>query len=258
MKKSIILIILIITIIVAIIGGIFLFGHSNSLSSLDSIRKNGKIVMLTEAGFAPYEYIEGSNVVGVDIDIAKEIAKDIGVELKVVEMDFDGIIAAVNSGKGSFGAAGISVTEERKRKVDFSIEYAKSYQVVIVKNDSSIIKNEDINGKIVGVQLGTLGDRVATQDYKTKEVKRYKKYLEALEELKLGRIDAMVLDSLLAKTLTKENTNLKVLETPILEDSYAICVKKGNTSLLQAINNTLKRLISENKIEQFIVNYWKK
>lgn len=223
--------------------------------TVKSIQQEGKIVMLTEAGFAPYEYIKDNEIVGVDVDIANEIAKDLGVELEVVDMDFDGIVEAVKSGKGAFGAAGMSINEERKKQVDFSIEYTKSYQYVVVLKDSEITQNDQINGKVVGVQLGTLGDLIATEDYDCKEVKQYKKFLEAVEELKTGRIDAIVMDQLPAEKIIQANPELKMLDTAIAEDSYAFCVKKGNDSLLQAINNTMQRLMDEGKIEEYTLNH---
>lgn len=170
------------------------------------------IVMATEATFPPYEYMSGTDIVGVDVDIANEIAKELGVEVKVESMDFDAIIPAVNSGKADFGAAGMSVTEERKKEVDFSIEYAVSEQVVITRADNSSIAVEaDLNGKKVGVQLGTVADLVLTDDYPEIELVRGVKYTDLAMELQNGSIDAIVLDKLPAQAMQKNSENFIIL-----------------------------------------------
>ena len=117
---------------------------------------SGKLVMVTEAGFAPYEYYDGEAVVGVDVDIAKEIAAAMGKELEVRDIAFDSLINEVQSGKADFAAAGLSVTPEREEQVDFTINYATSKQVIVVRQDNTEITGpDDVNGKTVSVQLGT-------------------------------------------------------------------------------------------------------
>ena len=119
-------------------------------------RNSNELIMVTEAGFAPYEYYENSEVVGVDVDIAREIAKEMGKTLVIKDIAFDSIINEVKTGKADFGAAGISYSEERAKNVDFSINYAVSKQVVIVKNDSSITDINSIGNKKIAVQLGSV------------------------------------------------------------------------------------------------------
>ena len=128
---------------------------------------SGKLIMATEAGFAPYEYTEdGETVIGVDVDIANEIAKAMGKELVIQNMTFDGALLAVQQGVVDFAAAGISVTPDRQEEMDFTIEYATSKQVVVVKKDAGKIESvEDVTeGTIVGVQMGTTGDFYCTDD----------------------------------------------------------------------------------------------
>ena len=119
--------------IVIILGLVFLTGCS---------RNENQLILVTEAGFAPYEYYENGKIVGVDIDIANEIANYIGKELVVKDIAFDSIINELNSGKADFAAAGMSITPERLQEVDFSIEYITSNQVVMVRKDSNITMNE--------------------------------------------------------------------------------------------------------------------
>ena len=135
-------------------------------------RNSNELIMVTEAGFAPYEYYENSEVVGVDVDIAREIAKEMGKTLVIKDIAFDSIINEVKTGKADFGAAGISYSEERAKNVDFSINYAVSKQVVIVKNDSSITDINSIGNKKIAVQLGSVADTFVTDEYDEATIER--------------------------------------------------------------------------------------
>ena len=128
-------------------------------------RNENELIMVTEAGFAPYEYYENGEVVGVDVEIAREIANYLGKELVVRDIDFDSIINELNSGKADFAAAGMSITPERLDEVDFSVEYVVSNQVVVVKKDSNVTLN-NINGKKIAVQLGSVADTYVSKNYK--------------------------------------------------------------------------------------------
>ena len=220
-------------------------------------KDSGKLIMATEAGFAPYEYTEdGSTVIGVDVDIANEIAKAMGKELEIQNMTFDGALLAVQQGVVDFAAAGISVTPEREEQMDFSIEYATSKQVVVVKKDAGkIAKPEDVTeGTVVGVQMGTTGDFYCTDDLKC-EVKQFNKYAEAAMELKNDKLDCIVMDSLPAEQLVAANDDLVILDGELFTDKYAIAVKKGNTELLDQINEVLQKLVDEGKIDEFTINH---
>ena len=164
-------------------------------------KDDSKLIMVTEAGFAPYEYYENGEVVGVDVDIAKEIAKELGKELVIKDIAFDSIINEVRTGKADIGAAGISYRAERAKKVDFSINYSVSKQVVIVKEDSSINSINNIGDKKIAVQLGSVADTYVTENYKNAEIVRQKKYLAAIEDLKVGKVDLVVMDELPAKEI---------------------------------------------------------
>jgi polar amino acid transport system substrate-binding protein len=150
----------------------------------------------------------------------------------------------------------MSITEERQKEVDFSVEYATSRQVIITLKDSKIKKPEDIKGKKVAVQLGTVADLVLTEDYDV-ELTRQKKFLAAIEDVKAKKVDCVVMDYLPAKELLKENNELVILEEELFTDKYAVAVKKGNKELLDQINKVLQRLIDEGKIEEYTINYSK-
>ena len=218
-------------------------------------KNNNEIVMVTEAGFAPYEYYDSGQIVGVDIDIAKEIAKEMGKELVIKDVSFDSIINEVKTGKADFGAAGISYSEERAEEVDFSINYSVSKQIVIVKDNSSITNINDISNKKIAVQLGSIADTYVTDNYKNADIIRQKKYLAAIEDLKSNKVDAVVMDELPAKEIINSNNGLKILDGSLTNDSYGMIVKKGNSEMLSVINKVLDRLIQEGKIEQFVISH---
>lgn len=218
-------------------------------------RNSNELIMVTEAGFAPYEYYENSEVVGVDVDIAREIAKEMGKTLAIKDIAFDSIINEVKTGKADFGAAGISYSEERAKNVDFSINYAVSKQVVIVKNDSSITDINSIGNKKIAVQLGSVADTFVTDEYDEATIVRQKKYLAAIEDLKVGKVDLVVMDELPAKEIIEKNSGIKILDGELTSDSYGMIVKKGNTELLETVNKVLNRLSSDGSIDNFIIKH---
>lgn len=219
-------------------------------------KDDNKLVMVTEAGFAPYEYRDSSGIVGVDVDIAREIAASMGKELEIKDVAFDSLINELNSGKADFAAAGMSISEERKKEVDFSIEYVSSKQVIVVRKDYNKIKSvNDLNGKTISVQLGSVADSYVNNNYKNSKIVRQKKFLSAAEDVKAKKADCIVMDELPAKELVKNNSELTILSIELFTDKYAIAVKKGNTELLNKINEVLEKLIEEGKIEEFIINH---
>ena len=230
--------------------------------TLEQIKADGKIIMATNAGFPPFEYIKDNAEAGVDVDIAAEIAKDLGVELQVDDMDFNAIIHAVQNGKATFGAAGMTVNEERKQQVDFSIEYVKSAQyVIIAKGSGTTVDSLKEAGVKIGVQEGTTGQFYATgedikNDEASEDVLSYENALIAAQDLMNGRVSAVIIDKLPAESIVAANPDkLELIPEALTEESYAICVKKGNTELLDAINATLTRLIEEGKIDEFVINH---
>lgn len=218
-------------------------------------KNDDELVMVTEAGFAPYEYYEGGEIVGVDIDIANEIAKELGKKLVIKDIAFDSIVNEVKSGKADFAAAGISYSDERAKEVDFTVNYATSKQVVIVTEDSDISLPEQIKDKKVAVQLGSIADTYVTENYKDATITRQKKYLAAIQDLKTGKVDCVVMDELPAQEILKENSGLKILDKELTQDKYGMIVKKENKELLDSINKVLNRLISEGKISEYVIKH---
>lgn len=226
-----------------------------------------KLIVGTEAGFAPYEYMKGNEVVGIDMDISKAIADELGMELEIKNMDFDGALAAAASGKVDFVAAGVSVTEERQKQVDFSHDYVNSTEVVVINKEApqveaagEAVEGSDLNGKIVAVQQGNIADIwVSNKDNcEVKEVKRYTKFAQAAEDLKNNKVDCIVMDKFPAEELVKQNDSLAVMDGVLFEDKYAIGVKKGNKELLDQINKVIDKLIEDGKIDEFTANHVQK
>lgn len=218
-------------------------------------RDDNKLILATEAGFAPYEYYQDGEIVGVDIDIAREIATSLGKELVIKDVSFDFIINEIKSGKSDIGAAGMSITKERLEEVDFSVEYAVSNQVVIVPMDSKITSIDQISNQRIAVQLGTVADSYVNENYKDATVIRQKKYLSMVEDLKAGKVDLIIMDLLPASEIVKSNDGLKILDEYLFTDKYGMAIKKGNKELLDKVNDVLTRLMSEGKIEEYTIKH---
>ena len=218
-------------------------------------RDDNKLILATEAGFAPYEYYQDGEIVGVDIDIAREIALSLGKELVIKDVSFDFIINEIKSGKSDIGAAGMSITKERLEEVDFSVEYAVSNQVVIVPMDSKITSIDQISNQRIAVQLGTVADSYVNDNYKDATVIRQKKYLSMVEDLKAGKVDLIIMDLLPASEIVKSNDGLKILDEYLFTDKYGMAIKKGNKELLDKVNDVLTRLMSEGKIEEYTIKH---
>ncbi len=219
------------------------------------------LIVGTEPGFAPYEYMEGDKVVGIDMDIAQAIAEAMGKKLEIKTMDFDGALLAVQLGKVDFVAAGVSIDEDRAKVMDFSDEYVSSTEVVVVNKETPMVSSvDDLNDKIIGVQQGNIADFYVSdeENMKAKEIKRYTKFAQAAEDLKNNKIDCIVMDQYPAEELVGSNDTLTILDGVLFEDKYAIAVQKGNTELLNKINEVIAQLIKDGKIEEFTANHTNK
>lgn len=216
----------------------------------------GKLTMATNAYFQPYEYYDGEDIVGIDAEIAKAIADKLGLELVINDMAFDSIISEVNAGKADIGLAGMTVTEDRLKEVDFTVSYANGVQSVIVTEDSDIMSVDDLDGKKIGTQQGTTGDSYCTDDYGD-NVTSYVTGNEAVSALLGGSIDAVVIDNEPAKAYVANNKGLKILDTEYANEDYAACVAKGNTELLDALNSAITELIADGTIDSIVSKYIK-
>jgi polar amino acid transport system substrate-binding protein len=220
----------------------------------------GKLIVGTEAGFAPYEYLVGDTVEGVDMDIAAAIADKLGVKLEVQNMDFDGALLAVQQGKVDVVAAGVSVSEEREQVMDFSEKYVDSKDVVVVSAEKPGVEEssaEALAGKSVGVQQGNIADLWVTDNTEAKAVQRYTKFVQAAQDLANGKIDCIVMDEAPALELVESSEGrLMILEGDALfEDSYAIAIKKGNEAMKGACDAVISDLIESGEMDKIIASH---
>ncbi len=216
---------------------------------------DGVLTMATNATFPPYEYYDGDDIVGIDVEIAQAIADKLGLELKVDDMEFNSIINAIQQGKADVALAGMTVTPEREENVNFSETYATGIQSIIVPEDSDIASVDDLEGKKIGVQLSTTGDIYATEDYGSDNVDQYNKGADAVMALKQGKVDAVIIDNEPAKNFVASNEGLKILDTDYAVEDYAIALNKDNTELLDAVNGALQELIDDGTVQSIIDKY---
>ena len=209
--------------------------------------------MITEATFPPYEFLRGQEIVGIDVEISRAIAEKLGRPFKAETVDFDSVIPAVISGKADIGAAGITVTEDRKKNVDFSIPYVTTGIVIVYKKDTPFTKGEDCKGKKVAVQGGTTSDTYVVEQL-GQEPDRYRSPAEAVAALQAGRCDLVIADIDPAKNCVKGVENL-ALSDFITSESYAVAIKKGQPELLKVIDETIAELQANGKLAQWIADY---
>lgn len=213
------------------------------------------LVMATNAFFPPYEYYEGDDIVGIDAEVGKAIADKLGMDFQISDVEFEAIIANVQSGKASMGMAGMTVTEDRKKNVNFTRSYATGIQSVIVTEGSDIASIDDLAGKQIGVQQGTTGDIYCSDDFGEENVTRYSKGTDAVMALLSGKVDCVVIDNEPAKNFVAANEGLKILETAYAEEEYAICIAKDNEELLDKVDTALGELIDDGTVQKIVDKY---
>lgn len=224
--------------------------------------EGGTLIMATNAAFPPYEYVDGDEIVGIDAEIAQAIAEDLGMTLQIDDMDFDSIVTAVQTGKADMGVAGMTVTEDRLKNVNFSDSYATGVQVIIVPEDSDIASPDDLEGKLIGVQQGTTGhiycaDTPENGGFGEENVMAYPNGASAVEALKTGKVDCVVIDNEPAKAFVAANEGLKILDTEFVTEDYAIAISKDNPELLEQVNASLAKLKEDGTLQGIIDKYIK-
>jgi polar amino acid transport system substrate-binding protein len=227
---------------------------TDSAGADDTQATGGTLVWGTNAEFPPYEYREGGEVVGIDADIMDAVAEKLGMTAEVEDMNFDSVIASVQSGKVDVGMAGMTVTEDRKKMVNFTEPYATSTQVIIVNDGSDIKGKDDLENKRIGVQLGTTGDIYAS-DIEGATVERFNKGSETVLALKQDKVDAVVIDNQPAQKFVEANEGISILDEPLTEEEYAIAVNMDNTELLDQINGALAELKDSGELQTIIDKY---
>ncbi len=219
-------------------------------------KTKGTLTMGTNPAFPPYEFVgDDGSITGIDAEIAKAVCDKLGYELEIKDMEFDSLIPAVEGGSVDFVLAGLTVTDERKEKVNFSATYATGVQVIIVTEDSKIASVDDLEGHKIGVQSGTTGDIYCTDDYGQENIKQFPNGSLAVQALKNGQVDCVVIDNEPAKNFVQANEGLKILDTEYIQEEYAAAFSKENTELLDNFNNALDELRADGTLDNIISKY---
>lgn len=279
MKKKIVLL-TVVAVVAALSLSVILAGCTTvdmSKAGPEEIKEYGKLVVATSPDFPPFESLDkAGNVIGWDIDVAKALAEKLGVELEIQKMEFDAVLSSVAAGKVHIGMAGISNTSKRDESVDFSMNVFDSSQMIIVRADNTSINGPmDLAGKTVAVQAGTIGNWLAEmdEDYAydfdedgnilldepilgaPKAVTKLSSGLMAIQKVKNGQADAVILDKLPAKTIVEKlnaegGNQLKILDMSVYDDAYAFAIGEGNTALKAWIDEALTELKEEGFFEE--------
>ena len=257
-----------------ILLSIFLFatGCSNKYKTFDEIIKSKEIVVTTNAEFAPFEYKEGSEIKGIDIDIIKEYGKNINVDVKIIDTDFDSALISVALNKSDLAIAGITKNSKREEAFSFTNSYYNASQVIIVKEDSEYINlktKEEVLNKLsetnarIGCQRGTVGQYYieGSSDWNFKGIDNVKCIVYdngalAASSLSNNQIDAIIIDEMPANLYCKKFTNLKTLEYILTEEEYAIAVTKGNIELVDSLNKFIENMKGNGTIDSIIGKYY--
>jgi len=226
------------------------------------IKEPKTLIMATEATFEPYEFYDGDKIIGIDVEIANAVAEKLGMKLEVIDVAFDSIIAGVQAGKYDIGMAGITVSNERKEKVNFSNPYATGIQVIIINEGSPITCVDDLfvegNNYVIGTQAGTTGFLYATWDIQDEglgTVVSFQRTTDAAQALKANKVDCIILDNEPAKAIVRNYSGLTILATEYAVEDYAIAINKSNTELTTSINNALVELTANGTIKNIIDKY---
>lgn len=251
-----------------VIGTMFAFagcGSQNNTGSSESqsmqrIKKSGELVLGTSADYPPYEFHKAVNgkdeIVGFDVEIAKQIAKDLGVKLVIKDMQFDGLLAALDEGKVDMVVAGMTPTPEREKNVDFSNVYYKAVQTVVVRaaDKNKFKTTSDFNGKTIGVQKGAIQEDIAKKQISGARPMALATISDLVLALKNNRVDGVILESPVATSNVNANKDLAISDVKLKNDDAgsAVAVKKGSADLVKEINKTLNRLKTDNSIDKFV------
>lgn len=213
------------------------------------------LVMGTNAGFKPFEYKQGDEIVGFDVDLAREIARSMDKELVIEDMSFDGLLPALDSGQVDMVVAGMSVTPDRAKNALFSDPYYAAAQRMIVKKGSPIRNKYQLEGKKIGVQLGTTGDVLASEINGSK-VSQFPTAPSVLTELNAGGVDVVILDDAPAAQYSAGFAELEILPGELSSENYAIAIKKGNTDLLDKVNRAIAAMKQDGRYDNLISKHF--
>ena len=221
--------------------------------TLADVKAAGKLTVATSPDFPPFESLEGNEVVGIEVDIMKLIAKELGVELEIIQMDFDSVLLGVQSAKYDCGMSGITATPDRKENMLFTAPYYMAAQVIVVKEGSDIKGKADLEGKKVSVQTGTTADEGCTEaGY---NVQAFTANADAKAALTTGKVDAWVVDNLTALQMVEDGDGLVVLDENMTDEPYAFAFAFGSEDLVAEIDKILTKLVDDGTVEAIFAEY---
>ncbi len=258
MKKGLVTL-LIVALMIALVG-------CNSNETTENGEGQGKntdkrtLTVATSADFPPFETIDTKGeIVGFDIDLIKEIGKELDAEIAFKNMEFNGIIAAIQTGKADLAISGLSVDKERVKKVNFSDSYYETSQTIVVKKDTiGLATMDDVKGLTVGSQLGSSSDDVIST-FDGIEVKKYNKVTDAIQDLKNGRIEAVIVEDSIAEAFVQKNDELEIVipEGLNTEDQpFAIAIPKEDEKLLKEVNTALQAIKDSGKYDELVAKWF--
>jgi len=244
-----------------------LFACSNTQSQgVEAIKAKGKLVVALNPEFAPFEYqklVDGKNqIVGSDVELAKAIAKELGVEVELSPMSFDNVLVSLDSGKADLAISGVSKTEERSQVYDFSISYYTSKNKVIVRKSelTNYQSVKDLAQKKVGAQKGSIQETLVKENLQNSSLVSLPKNGNLITDLKSGQLDALIFEEPVAKGFVENNPDLAIAEFDVdndKEDSYAVTMKKDSKELKEAVDKTIQKLKDSGELDKLIDDAFK-
>ncbi|WP_105144632.1 transporter substrate-binding domain-containing protein [Streptococcus suis] len=230
-------------------------------NSLKNVQENGKLVVALSPEYPPFEFralVDGKDtIVGADIELAKEIGKELGVEVEFSAMSFDNVLNSVQNGKVDLAISGISATEERAKVFDFSIPYYTSTNKLIINkaNSSQFSSISSLESAKIGVQKGSIQEKIANDLLPNASKVSISSNGELINELKAEKIDGIIFEEPIAKAYVTKNDDLMIVDTEIesnYTDAYAVALPKGSTALNEKVDAVIEKLVSEGKFDTFV------
>ncbi len=230
--------------------------------SLSRVKAQGYFIVGLDDSFPPMGFRDSAgNIVGFDIDLAKEAAKRMGVEARFKPVDWDGVILSLQKGDIDLIWNGMTITDSRKEKINFSDVYLANRQIIVVRGDSTIANKADLAGKVVGLQMGSSSEEALAGDAATsktlKDVKKYSNNIEALLDLAAGRTEAVVVDEIVGRYyIAKKPGEYKVIKDDFGSESYGVGVRKEDVAFLAELNRVMTEMKKDGGADRISVEWF--
>lgn len=259
MKKVLSLVLIIIIMTTMFVGCKSKEEETVNLNSLEKVKEAGVLRVGLDDSFPPMEYRdEENNLVGFDIDLANEIGEKLGVEVEFIPTEWNGILLALMSDKFDTIISTLSITEERKKSIDYSEPYIMEGIIAVTKSGNEDIKTiEDLKGKIVACQLGSTSESALNKLEGFKEVRKYSKVTEGFQDLEIGRIDAFVVDEIVGRYyISKKPDDFFIVPEKLQEEPVGMGFRKGDNELKDAIQKAYDELLEEGVLSELSIKWF--